>query len=84
MLSTDSSRAGSGGGNGNWAGAGNSGAEGSGPDAAGTAGLKDVAASLASLLVAGLQEQSPGKNPSGPPASTGEVNSSVSPTAAAS
>jgi MarR family transcriptional regulator, organic hydroperoxide resistance regulator len=86
MLSTDSSRAGSGGsGDGNWADAGNSGAKGSGPDAAGTAGLKDVAASLAGLLVAGLQEQhSSGTTPSGPPASTGEVNSSVSPTAAAS
>jgi MarR family transcriptional regulator, organic hydroperoxide resistance regulator len=87
MLSTDGSRAGSGGsggGSGNWADAGDSGAEGSGPDAAGTAGLKDVAASLAGLLVAGLQEHSPGVTSSGPPASTGEVNSSVSPTAAAS
>ena len=62
MLGADSSRPGS---NGNWAAAGKSGAEGSGPDAAGTAGLKDVAGSLASLLVAGLHKQSPEPTPSG-------------------
>lgn len=81
MLGADSSHPG---GNGSWANAGNSGAEGSEPVAAGTAGLSEIAGSLASLLAAGLQQQSPGTTPSGPPASTGEVNSSVSPTVAAS
>jgi MarR family transcriptional regulator, organic hydroperoxide resistance regulator len=81
MLGADSSRPGS---SGTWAAAGNSEAEGSGPVAAGTAGLTDIAGNLASLLVAGLQDQSPGTAPGAPPASTGEVNSSVSPTAAAS
>jgi MarR family transcriptional regulator, organic hydroperoxide resistance regulator len=56
-------------------------AEGSGPDAAGASGLSDVASML---LAASLQEQSPEPITSRPPASTGEVNSSVSETASAS
>jgi MarR family transcriptional regulator, organic hydroperoxide resistance regulator len=72
MLGADSSRSGS---SGHWADAGNTGAEGSQPDAAGAPGLKDVAGSLASMLVAGLQERSRGATPSGPPAWAGEVDS---------
>ena len=78
MLSAGDSRSGD---SGNWADAGNPGAEGSGPDAAGAAGLSDVAGIL---LAASLQEQSPEPSTNRPPASTGEVNSSVSETAAAS
>jgi DNA-binding MarR family transcriptional regulator len=64
--------------------AGNTGAEGSGPDAAGAAGLSDVASGLASMLVASLQEQPPDEASSRPSASTGEVDSVVSETASAS
>ncbi len=63
---------------------GGSGAAGAGSDAAGTAGLDDIGGKLTMLLAGSLQEHSPETTSSRPPASTGEVNSSVSESAAAS
>ena len=74
MLSADDNWSGD---DGNWADAGNSGAEGSGPDAA---GLSDVAGIL---FAASLQEHSP-ETTRRPPASTLEVDSAASETSAAS